>query len=66
MGEDPVCGKFVDELTAPLNSEHLGKKYYFCKELCKVRFDTNPEAYTRRRVQPIRRGGCCGGSPGMI
>ncbi|MHA2140329.1 MAG: YHS domain-containing protein [Candidatus Thorarchaeota archaeon] len=60
MVKDPVCELEVDEQTALFYSDHLGKRYYFDKELCKVRFDRNPDAYIGRRVQPMRRRGCCG------
>lgn len=59
MVEDPVCGLRVDEQNARFNSEHMGKKYYFCKELCKNRFDRSPDFYAERSGQPVRRRGCC-------
>jgi Cu+-exporting ATPase len=30
MVKDPVCGMNVDEKTANLKSEYMGKAYYFC------------------------------------
>ncbi|MFQ5832533.1 MAG: YHS domain-containing protein [Candidatus Thorarchaeota archaeon] len=47
MVKDPVCGMEVDEHTAKFTSEHMGKKYYFCKEMCKKRFDEDPMKYMK-------------------
>ncbi len=60
MIKDPVCGLPVDEETTLFSSEHMGKKYYFDSELCKTRFDSSPEFYVQRSVQPVGRRGCCG------
>jgi YHS domain-containing protein len=27
---DPVCGREIDEKTAPATSTYMGKTYYFC------------------------------------
>jgi YHS domain-containing protein len=46
--EDPVCGMQVDPVKAGgQKSEYKGKTYYFCSELCKSRFDKNPEQYAK-------------------
>jgi Cu+-exporting ATPase len=45
MVKDPVCGMNVDEKTAKLKSEYLGKTYYFCSQMCKTTFDKNPNKY---------------------
>jgi Cu(I)/Ag(I) efflux system membrane fusion protein len=45
---DPVCGMVVDPMTARAAnrvSEHKGKTYYFCADMCKQRFDANPAAH---------------------
>jgi putative ABC transport system ATP-binding protein len=42
---DPVCGMRVDEWTSTIESEHKGKKYAFCSERCKERFDNSPGEY---------------------
>lgn len=42
---DPVCGMSVDAETAAASSERDGKRYYFCSEVCKQRFDRDPAAY---------------------
>jgi Cu+-exporting ATPase len=56
MVKDPVCGMNVDEKTAKLKSEYMGKTYYFCNQSCKASFDKNPSRYTAERTQ--RDGGC--------
>ena len=45
MAKDPVCGMSVDEKTAKFKSEHMGKTYYFCSQVCKTTFDKNPTKY---------------------
>lgn len=45
MAIDPVCKMDVDEKTAKLTSEYMGKKYYFCAPGCKKAFDDTPEKY---------------------
>jgi RND family efflux transporter MFP subunit len=46
--KDPVCGLEVDPAKVAaknLNSEYLGKTYYFDQEGCKQRFDKDPQHY---------------------
>jgi Cu+-exporting ATPase len=45
MTTDPVCGMKVDENNAPAHSELGGKKYSFCSQQCKDKFDRSPEQY---------------------
>jgi YHS domain-containing protein len=45
MAKDPVCGMNVDEKTAKFKSEHMGKTYYFCSQMCKATFDKDPMKY---------------------
>ncbi len=45
MAKDPVCGMNVDEKTAKFKSEHMGKTYYLCSQMCKASFDKNPMKY---------------------
>ena len=42
MTTDPVCGMKVDENNAPAQSELGGKKYSFCSQQCKDKFDRSP------------------------
>jgi YHS domain-containing protein len=46
MAKDPICGMNVNEKTAKYKSEHMGKTYYFCSQMCKTTFDKNPMKYT--------------------
>jgi YHS domain-containing protein len=44
--KDPVCGMFVDTLTAGLrHSEYQGRTYHFCSTDCKRKFDSDPAAF---------------------
>jgi len=45
MAKDLICGMNVDEKTAKYKSEHMGKTYYFCSQMCKATFDKNPMKY---------------------
>ena len=47
MATDPVCHMSVDEKAAAGKSEYGGKTYYFCCPACKVKFDANPQQYTK-------------------
>jgi Cu+-exporting ATPase len=42
---DPVCGMMLNSAKAPFASDYEGMRYYFCSEICKHRFDHNPEGY---------------------
>jgi len=44
---DVVCKMGVDEKTAKWKSEYKGKTYYFCAQMCKQKFDRNPEQYVK-------------------
>ena len=47
MTTDPVCGMKVDEQTAAAQSQYGGKKYNFCSEECKKKFEQSPEQYAK-------------------
>ncbi len=44
MAQDPICGMWVDETTAP-RSEFEGQFYYFCSADCQKEFEDDPERY---------------------
>lgn len=44
MTKDPVCGMQVDEKKSP-TSTMGGKKFAFCGQECKDKFDANPAQY---------------------
>ena len=45
MNTDPVCGMKVDEKDSQCQSQYAGKKYNFCSQECKDKFDEQPEQY---------------------
>lgn len=50
--KDPVCGMEVSKLTAPATSEHKGKTYYFCAEICRDKFEKEPDKYINKWLPP--------------
>jgi YHS domain-containing protein len=46
--KDPVCGMVVSQSTAPAACEHEGKTYYFCSDICRDKFDANPDKYINK------------------
>lgn len=71
--KDPVCGMQVKVETAKWTSEHDGKRWYFCCEGCKKKFEADPAKYDGSRPAPAaelvsiggmsapKTGGCCCG-----
>ena len=47
MAIDPVCKMQVDEKKAAAASEYKGQTYYFCAQVCKTKFDKEPDRYTK-------------------
>jgi YHS domain-containing protein len=47
MTKDPVCGMNVDENNAQYQTQYGGKKYSFCSQDCKTKFEKQPEQYAR-------------------
>ena len=47
MTKDPVCGMNVDENNSQYQTQYGGKKYNFCSDQCKKKFDQQPEQYAR-------------------
>lgn len=48
MVTDPVCGMRIDEQSAAGSSEYQGRKFYFCSDSCKKKFDQRPEQYASK------------------
>ena len=46
--KDPVCGMVVSRLTATASCEHEGRIYYFCADVCRDKFESNPKKYIRK------------------
>jgi Cu+-exporting ATPase len=61
MAKDPVCGMMVDEKAGKFKSEHMGKTYYFCSQMCKATFDKDPSKYMGSSGHSMHDGGnsCC-------
>jgi YHS domain-containing protein len=59
MAKDPVCGMNMDEKKAKFKSEHMGKTYYFCSQMCKTTFDKNPMKYTSEQSGHTGHHSCC-------
>jgi Cu+-exporting ATPase len=55
MTKDPVCGKQVNENKAPATSSYQSKKYSFCGQECKDKFDQQPENYVPTSQQPNKQ-----------
>jgi YHS domain-containing protein len=45
MVTDPVCKMTIDENKAAAKSDYSGKTYYFCAQICKTKFDKEPQKY---------------------
>jgi len=43
--KDVVCGKNIDPDAALFTSNYRGTTYYFCSDMCKEKFDADPESY---------------------
>jgi YHS domain-containing protein len=55
--KDPVCGMDVDPASdRVLKSEYQGKTYYFCAEMCRERFDRDPEKYVHAMAEGDMHG----------
>ena len=40
----------VDERKAADKSEYQGKTFYFCSSSCKLKFEQNPQSYTKQQA----------------
>lgn len=48
MAKDPVCSMNVDEKKAAATSVYRGEMYYFCANMCKEKFDRDPEKFVKK------------------
>ncbi|MCJ7424897.1 YHS domain-containing protein [Candidatus Bathyarchaeota archaeon] len=60
MAKDPICGMNVNEKTAKIKSEYMGKTYYFCNQACKTTFDKNPMRYAGEQEKHSGHSCDCG------
>ncbi len=56
MVRHTVCGSTIDERTAKIKSEHMGRTYYFCEESCRVAFEKNPQKFVIEHSKHARQG----------
>jgi YHS domain-containing protein len=49
MAIDPVCKMKADEKKTLIKSEYKGTAYYFCSNICKEKFDKEPENYLKEK-----------------
>ncbi len=56
MVKDVVCGMDVDPESAPAQTEHEGKTYYFCAPGCKTDFEADPAKYLSPDFVPESMG----------
>lgn len=47
--KDPVCGMVISHLTAAATCEYNGRTYYFCADVCRDKFESDPEKYLSKR-----------------
>lgn len=63
MAKDPVCGMQVKVETAKWTSEYGAKRWFFCSEGCKKKFEADPERYGGTGSG---HGSCCRGAGGNV
>lgn len=49
---DPVCGMTVDPQAGKPTAEYQGRRYHFCCEGCRKKFEADPENYLGDRPEP--------------
>ena len=56
---DPVCGMRIDPDDAVATAEHDGQRYWFCSEVCRDSFVTDPDPASDRLTEEelARRSG---------
>ncbi|MFH1416644.1 MAG: YgaP-like transmembrane domain [Elusimicrobiota bacterium] len=53
MAYDLVCGTEVTEAQDAVTADHNGRTYYFCSELCKQDFASDPDHFVSKAKQPV-------------
>jgi membrane fusion protein, copper/silver efflux system len=55
--KDLVCGMTVDPKSPnTLKTQYKGQTYYFCSEMCKKSFETNPEKFVHKMADQDKHG----------
>jgi hypothetical protein len=49
---DLVCGMQVEVANAPASTLQAGKRFYFCSDRCRVRFEADPERFAVKKGKP--------------
>ena len=49
---DVVCGMQVEVANAPASTVLAGKRFYFCSDRCRVRFEADPERFSAKKSEP--------------
>jgi Cu2+-exporting ATPase len=53
MVKDPVCGMEIDEKSSQFFLDFQGKRYFFCSENCKSKFESNPGLYISEHIHHV-------------
>jgi hypothetical protein len=51
---DLVCGMQVETANAPASALRAGKRFYFCSDRCRMRFEADPERYPAKEAKRER------------
>ncbi|MGD0985027.1 MAG: permease [Acidimicrobiales bacterium] len=49
---DAVCGMQVEVANAPAYTVQAGKRFYFCSDRCRVRFEADAERFSAKKREP--------------
>jgi uncharacterized membrane protein YraQ (UPF0718 family)/YHS domain-containing protein len=49
---DSVCAMQVEVANAPASTVQAGKRFYFCSDRCRVRFEADPEHFAAKKGKP--------------
>jgi YHS domain-containing protein len=63
---DPACGMALSPdaaKTAKYSATYHGRKFLFCSENCKKKFESDPEKYTGEKAQTTSSGQAGIGAP---
>lgn len=45
---DPVCGMEIKDISKAEKVDYKGTTYYVCSDLCKIKFEEDPEKYASK------------------
>src|SRR6266404_8789973 len=64
--KDPVCGMDVDPANVRYQTQHNGKKYFFCSAGCLAKFQANPEKILASAPEAMGSGLVSLGRPALV